>query len=217
MIAAVKGNLLEQRISLDPEVRDAELFTQFTIGGKQFDFTALGARGCAVESSSVDETRGTLQYDLACSLTWFETDHAALGPIRIFQDPRIVNRGSILARRNDRGEYDAPALSYFNQHLIFHIGELYLYYPRAWQVVSAIANWPPENHQYHHLEDKTPVFNLVTRAPNVAVKGISTISIKGTLSDKRLDEIKRKHDAEISAFEKLPATKMAPENLTPAQ
>jgi hypothetical protein len=205
------------RVPFGPETREAELYTQFQIGGKHFDFSAFGARGCSALSSEVDQARGTLQVNLECSLTWFETDHKVLGPIRIFQDPRITNKGWILARRDKDGQYVVPALSYFNQHLIFHIGDEYLYYPRAWQVVSAIDVWPPEFYQYHHLEDKTPVFDLITKKPNVAVKGISTISIKGKLDPAREADIRARCDAEIERFNKLPASKMSPENLTPAQ
>lgn len=208
---------ISARVPFGPETREAELSTQFQIGGKNFNFTALGARGCGVESSELDEARGTLRFNLTCSLTWFETDHKVLGPIRIFQDPRITNKGWILARRDKEGRYESPALSYFNQHLIFHVGDEYLYYPRAWQVVSAITQWPPEFYQYHHLEDRTPVFDLITKKPNVAVKGISTISIKGKLEASRETEIRSRCAEEIEKFNKLPASKMSPENLTPAQ
>jgi hypothetical protein len=210
------GLAIDKRVAFGPETREAELFTQFTIGGRELSLTAAGARGCSVEASQFDAARGTQRFDLTCSLTWFEAEDAVLGPVRIFQDPRIVNRGTILARRTAEGAFETPALSYFNQHLIFHVGELYLYYPRAWQVVSSITQWPPEFHQYHHLEDKTPVFNSVTRAPNVAVKGISTISIKGQLTPDRLDQIRESLAVELDRFDQLPASKMSPEDLTPA-
>jgi hypothetical protein len=206
-----------KNISLGPETRAAELYTEFEIGGRQFSFTALGARGCAVQSAEIDRTRTTLKYNLQCSLTWFETEHKELGPVRIFQDPRIENKGWIYARRNREGGYDTPALSYFNQHLVFHVGEKYLYYPRAWQVVSAITQWPPEYHQYHHLEERTPVFDLLTRRPNVAVKGVSTISILGPLASGEEARIQEACKAEIEKFQQLPATKLSPLDLTPAQ
>lgn len=204
-------------ISLQPEIRAAKLYTEFEIGGTQFSFTALGARSCAVLSSEVDEKRSTLSYNLACSLTWFETEHDELGAIRIFQDPRIENKGWIYVRQDQSGNYSTPALSYFNQHLVFHIGDEYLFYPRAWQVVSSITQWPPEYHQYHHLEERTPVFDLLTRRPNVAIKGISTISILGPLEPDEEARIRAECQAEIDKFNFLPATMMTPEDLTPLQ
>jgi hypothetical protein len=108
-------------------------------------------------------------------------------------------------------------LSYFNQHLVFHVGENYLYYPRAWQVVSSISQWPPEYHQYHHLEERTPVFDLLTRRPNVAVKGVSTISILGPLASAEEARIQKACKEEIEKFNKLPSTMLSPLDLTPAQ
>ncbi len=204
-------------ISEEPEIRAAELNSQFEIGGHWFDVHAVGARGCQVTSREVDDVRQTLKYNLECSVTWFEADHKELGPIRIFQDPRIVNKGWILARKSRDDSYTIPALSYFNQHLIFHIGEDYLYYPRAWQVTSAITAWPPEYHQYHHLEDRTPVFDLLSRKPNVATKGISTISILGKLDSGTEERYRESLAKELDQFNKLPASKMTPEDLTPAQ
>jgi hypothetical protein len=206
-----------KNIKFGPEIRTAELYTEFEIGGKQFNFKALGARSCAVQSSEIDQQRTTLKYNLACDLTWFEAEHKELGPVRIFQDPRIENKGWIYARRNKEGTFETPALSYFNQHLVFHVGEHYLYYPRAWQVVSSITQWPPEYHQYHHLEDRTPVFDLLTRRPNVAVKGISTISILGPLAAGEEARIKKACNEEIEKFKHLPSTMMSPLDLTPAQ
>jgi hypothetical protein len=210
-------SVILRHVGFGAEIREAELYTEFKIGNQPVNFTATGARSCAVESAEVSSSRKTLQFNLQCSLTWFETEHRTLGPIRIFQDPRIVNKGWILARRSGNGQFETPALSYFNQHLIFHVGEHYLYYPRAWQVVSAITSWPPEYHQYHHLEDKTPVFDLITKKPNAAIKGISVIAIKGKLSEERETEINRRLSEELERFAKLPASKMSPEDLTPSE
>ena len=204
-------------IPFGPQISRAELYTELNIGGRDFNFRAAGARSCAVESSSVVENRTTLVFNLTCDLTYFGVEHPDLGSIHVFQDPRIVNKGWIHARRNAKGEFETPALSYFNQHLIFHVGDNYLYYPRAWQVVSAISVWPPEHHQYHHLEDKTPIFDLLTRKPNVAVKGVSTISIFSKLPPDEEKQIRDLCAKEIEQFEKLPASKLAPEDLTPAQ
>ncbi len=215
----IRGNAKPlANFSVEPEIRAAELYTEFTIGGRDFNFKSkVGARSCSAQAVGFEEARGTLTYELACDLTFFATEHPDLGPVRIFQDPRIENRGWIYARRNQDGTFEAPALSYFNQYLIFHLGEDYFYYPRAWQVVSSITQWPPEYHQYHHLETRTPVFDLITREPNVAVKGVSTISILGELDQEQIREIRAAHDEEIAKFKELPASKLAPENLTPAQ
>ena len=207
-----------KQIQYGPEARKAQLYTEFEIQGKQFSFTSpVGSRSCTVVRSSQVKSRGTLVFTLACDLTWFEGEHKELGPVRIFQDPRIENTGWIFARRDKAGKAIGPFLSYFNQHLIFHIGNNWLYYPRAWQVVSSITSWPPEYHQYHHLEDRTPVFDLITRTPNVATKGISTISILGKLTPAEDKRIRERCKAEIDEFNRLPASKMAPERLTPAQ
>lgn len=206
------------KFQLGPEVRAAQLYTEFTIGGKGFTFdSTAGARGCAVRSFEFDKARGTGVYSLACDLTYFAGEHPQLGRVRVFQDPRIENLGWIYVRRNRSGEYQAPALSYFNQYLIFHVGEDYFYYPRAWQVVSAITQWPPEYHQYHHLEPSTPVFDLLTREPNVATKGVSTISILGKVPAANLRRIRADLDEEIARFNALPSSKLRPERLTPAQ
>ena len=170
-----------------------------------------------MNSSELDDRRSTLAYNLSCSLTWFEAEHNELGPVRIFQDPRIENKGWIYVRRARDGQYETPALSYFNQHLVFHIGEDYFYYPRAWQVVASITQWPPEYHQYHHLEDRTPVFDLLTRRPNVAIKGVSTISILGPLKPDEETRIQVACRTEIERFQSLPSTMMSPLDLTPAQ
>jgi hypothetical protein len=206
-----------KEIPFGPEARAAELYTEFEVGARQFSITALGKRACSVDSASFDERHGTLAYKLNCTTTWFETEHKELGPVRIFQDPRIEEPGWIYARRNRDGSYVTPFLSVFNQHLIFHVGDNYFYYPRHWQVVASITHWPPEYHQYHHLEDKTPVFDLLTRRPNVAVKGVSTVTILGQLSKEEDARIEAACKAEIEKFNELPGTKMTPEDLTPAQ
>lgn len=221
---ALKREKDYRTVKFGPEIRRARLYTEFYIEGEKIAFEALGARSCSVNSAAFSAQRGTQLYNLACSLTWFATETSPLGPVRIFQDPRIENLGWIYLRRNeaDSGKRDVsvfqlPALSYFNQHLIFHIGDRWLYYPRAWQVVASITRWPPEHHQYHHLEDKTPVFDLITKEPNVAIKGISTISIEGPLNSDEEAQIVAACEHEIEEFRKLPGTIMSPDDLTPAQ
>ncbi len=205
------------KFALGPEVRAAQLYTEFTIGGKDFTVEAAGARSCSAQQFRFERARGTGVYSLVCDLTYFAADHRELGPVRVFQDPRIENYGWIYVRRNKRGDFEAPALSYFNQYLVFHVGEDYFYYPRAWQVVSAINQWPPEYYQYHHLEPRTPVFDLLTREPNVATKGISTISIQGKVPARDLKRIRAELEEEIAKFNELPSSKLHPERLTPAQ
>jgi hypothetical protein len=201
-------------VKFGPEARSAQLYTEFTIGGARHVIVAYGARSCQPTNVGFAEAQGTEVYSLECDLTYFGIDDSPLGPIRIFQDPRIANLGWIYLRRDQNNNYVFPALSYFNQHLIFHIGGRYFYYPRAWQVVSAITQWPPEYNQYHHLEKDTPVFDLITRQPNVARKGVSTISINGPLAPDEETRIRSIVADEIQAFNNLPASKMSPENLT---
>lgn len=211
------GARSQSNIKFGPEIRRAKLYTEFTFGGKQIGFEAAGARGCAVESSAFQKGRETLVYNLSCSLTYFAAEDTPVGPVRIIQDPRIENKGWIYLRRNQNGDFELPALSFFHQHLIFHVGDRFFYYPRAWQVEAAITKWPPEYHQYHHLEEDTPIFDFVTREPNVARKGISTISIEGRLSPEEEKQIWERHDREVALIQRLPASKMSPEDLTPAQ
>jgi hypothetical protein len=204
-------------ITFGPETRRARLFTEFTVGGQQFSFEALGKRGCSTNSVEFRVQRGTQVYNLTCSSTFFAADNTPLGPVRIVQDPRIVNRGWIFLRRNRKGQFVLPGLSFFNQHLIFHVGDRFLYYPRAWQVVSAITEWPPEFFQYHHLEEDTPVFDFITKEPNVARKGISTISIEDKLTPEEEKRMQLEEERELAIIRELPASKMSPEDLTPAQ
>lgn len=212
-------------IGYEPEIRSAKLYSEFEIGGTKYSFDARGARSCKVNSAEFRDERGTIQYNLVCDLSYFSVDHPELGKITIFQDPRVINRGYILLRRNeseptrrDRSIFELPALSYFNQHLIFKMGERYFYYPRAWQVTASITRWPPEYHQYHHLENRTPVFDLITQSPNAAIKGISTISIEGELTSNEENLIRKAHQTAVDEFLDLDETKlMAPEELTPAE
>jgi hypothetical protein len=206
-----------RHIKFGPETRSARLYTELSVNGQKITIDAVGARGCGVNSLNFQEARGTLIFNLACDLTYFAADDTPVGPVRIFQDPRIENKGWIFLRRNHKGEFELPALSFFNQHLIFRVGENYFYYPRAWQVVSAITAWPPEYHQYHHLEEDTPIFDFLTGTPNVARKGISTISIEGRLAPEEEKRIRDEVAKEIELVNRLPASKMTPENLTPAQ
>ncbi|MHB8464790.1 MAG: hypothetical protein ACYDH6_24640 [Acidimicrobiales bacterium] len=206
-----------ERITFGPETRRARLFTEIIVDGETFNIEAVGKRGCSTNTVAFDEARTTVTYGLECSATYFGAENSPLGPIHIVQDPRIVNRGWILLKRNAEGEFDLPALSFFNQHLIFHVGDRWYFYPAAWQVVSAITQWPPEGHQYHHLEPDTPIFDFVTREPNVARKGISTIWIEGPLEEdenRRYDELIAR---ELKLIDELPASKMSPEDLTPSQ
>lgn len=205
------------QIKFGPEIRSARLYTEISVNDKKFSFDAVGARGCGVTGSEVVNARGTLVFNLTCDLTYFAADDTPLGPIRIVQDPRIQTKGWIHLRRNQEGKYELPGLSYFNQHLIFHIGDRFFYYPRAWQVVSAITTWPPEYHQYHHLEPDTPIFDFLTGEPNVARKGISTISIEGSLTADEEKRVRTEYEKEIEVINALPASKMGPENLTPLQ
>lgn len=201
-------------IKLQPEIRLAKLYTEITVAGKKHDFVALGARSCTPTSfSGFDKQRGTIGYELACDLTYFAADDTSLGPVRIVQDPRIETKGRILFRRGPKGEFGFPALNYFNQHLIFHVGDQFFYYPRVWRVVSSITQWPPEYHQYHHLDEDTPIFDFLTGAPNVARKGVSTISIEGRPSPEQEKRIRSEFAREIALINKLPASKMAPADL----
>jgi hypothetical protein len=204
-------------ITFGQETRKARLYTEITVDGKKFDFEAAGARSCSAQPGAFRQGRDTVVFNLTCALTYFATDDTPLGPVRIVQDPRIVNRGWIYLRRNKNNQFELPALNVFNQHLIFHVGDRYFYYPRAWQVQSAISAWPPEYHQYHHLEEDTPIFDFITREPNVARKGISTISIEGRLTPEEEQQIWADHNREVELIKQLPASKMSPENLTPAQ
>jgi hypothetical protein len=195
---------VQRSISLEPEVRRAHLFTEFTIDGNRIAVEALGARGCQVDTVSVRDQQGTVVYGLRCSLTYFAADDTPVGPVRIVQDPRIDEPGYIYLRRSERGDFVFPALSYFNQH-------------RAWQVVSSITQWPPEYHQYHHLEPDTPVFDLLSGEPNVARKGVSTVSIQGPLDPEEEKAIWADFRREQELILSLPGTIMAPQPLTPAQ
>lgn len=206
-----------RNIRFGPEIRRARLFTEITVGGKTFDIEAAGARSCSTKNLSFSRERTTNVFGLTCDLTFFAADNTPLGPVRIIQDPRIETKGWIILRRNEKGEFELPGLSFFNQHLIFHVGDKFFYYPRAWQVVSAITAWPPEFHQYHHLEDDTPIFDFLTKQPNVARKGVSTISIEGPLTADEERQIREEHAREIETVKALPASKMKPEDLTPGQ
>jgi len=203
-----------EHIVFGPEARKARLYTEIFVAGNKYVFEAGGSRFCSTNSSEFRADRGTLVYNLTCSVTYFAADDTPLGPIRIVQDPRIENRGWIYLRRNKEGHYELPGLSFFNQHLIFHVGDRFFYYPRAWQVVSAILDWPPEYHQYHHLEEDTPIFDFITGEPNVARKGVSTISIEGRFTPDEERRVLEANERELEIIRKLPAHKMSPEDLT---
>ena len=167
-----------RKVTFGPETRSARLYTEIIVDGKRFSFEAAGAGGCSVNSLNLNNSRGSLVYNLACDLTYFHSSDTPLGEVTIIDDPRRPILGSIILRRNQEGQFELPGLSFFNQYLIFHIGDKFFYYPSPWQVISALLAWPPEYHQYHHLEEDTPIFDFNTRTPNVARKGISTISIE---------------------------------------
>lgn len=200
------------RVAFGPEIRAAELYTEFTIGGKQHQLTLKGARSCANKQLSLNSARGTLVYNLQCDLTYFHTPDSDFGPVTIVDDPRRTIEGQILLRRNSSKDYELPALSYFNQYLIFNLGRYFFYYPSPWQVVASITAWPPEYHQYHHLQDDTPVYDFNTREPNVARKGISTISILGPLSPEEESKIRTEHAKQIEIIKQQPGYKVAPED-----
>lgn len=204
-------------VKFGSEIRSANLYTEISVGGREFTIKANGARSCSTNAFGVSEARTTGVFSLTCDLTYFAADHPELGSVKIIQDPRIETKGWIFLRRSENGDFELPGLSYFNQHLIFHIGDNFFYYPRAWQVVSAITAWPPEFHQYHHLEDDTPIFDFVSKEPNVARKGISTISIESELSPEEEKAIRADFAREVKLIKSMPASKMSPEDLTPGQ
>lgn len=201
-------------IKLGPEIRKARLFTEFTVGGKTFAVTALGARSCSPAAAVRDARRETRVFQLSCDLTFFHAAESPLGPVTVIDDPRREITGEIILRRNRRGRIELPGINYFNQYLIFHVGERFLYYPSPWQVVSALTAWPPEYHQYHHLEFDTPIFDFNTREPNVARKGISTISIEGPLSQKEEQQIREAHKREVEIVSRQPGYRIPPERFT---
>ncbi len=215
--AALNAVLHKKNVQIGQEIRRAELYSEVFIGGKKFSFNAKGARSCATIQLDFNKARGTEIFSLQCDLTYFAAEHPELGTIKIIQDPRITTKGWIVLRRNEDQEYQLPGLSFFNQHLVFHIGDNFYYYPAAWQVVSAILAWPPEFHQYHHLEEDTPIFDFITGEPNVARKGISTISIQDQLSDEEEKAIRDDFAREVALINSLPTSKLSPIDKTPAQ
>lgn len=199
-------------VGFGSEIRHAELYTEIYVGDQKFDFVStLGARSCSTNALTLDQARGSLVYSLACDLTYFHVKDSPLGPITIIDDPRREITGSIILRRTGRKDFQLPGLSYFNQYLIFHVGDSFFYYPSPWQVVSAITEWPPEGHQYHHLEDNTPIFDFNTRQPNVARKGISTIKILHTPSSDQEAEIREAHAREVEIVKQQPGYRVPPE------
>lgn len=212
------ANELRSRTSIDkidfgPEIRRAQLFTELLVGESRVEISSvLGARSCSTVDLSYSRTRGTLIYNLQCDLTYFHAPETALGPVTVIDDPRRPIRGQILVRRNQQGRYELPALSYFNQYLVFHVGDRFFYYPAEWQVVAAITEWPPEYHQYHHLENEVPVYDFNSREPDVARKGISTISILDRLSEEEEAEIRAAHDREARLVADQPGFEVPPDN-----
>lgn len=209
---------LKEKIDFDPaliplgqEIRAARLYTEFTVGGRTISIEARGARSCSPNAAVLDGSRSTLAYELTCDLTYFHAAESPVGPVTVIDDPRREIVGRILLRRNREGRFNLPGLNYFNQYLIFHVGEHFFYYPSPWQVVSPLTAWPPEYHQYHHLEDDTPIFDFNTREPNVARKGVSTISIEGPLSEKEEHEIRRRHAEEVEVIRRQPGYRVPPE------
>lgn len=212
--AALPSEVRERNLAKVPpgrEIRKASLYTEFTIQGQTFVVQAAGARSCDPTDLVFSQARNTIVYNLTCDLTFFHTDNSPVGPVTIIDDPRRQIVGSILLTRSREGNFDLPGLSYFDQFLIFHVGDRFFYYPSPWQVVSALTAWPPEYHQYHHLEDDTPIFDFNTREPNVARKGISTISIEGPLTDKEERSIRDAHAAEVKVIQAQPGYKIPPE------
>lgn len=214
----VRRAVLEQehsytKVQFGQEIRKASLYSEFTIGGKTISFDAVaGARSCSTTSLGLDRSRSTLVYSLQCDLTYFHAPDSEVGPITIIDDPRRPILGKILLRRTEDGSFQLPALSYFNQYLVFNIGKYFFYYPSPWQVVSSITAWPPEFHQYHHLQDDTPVYDFNTREPNVARKGISTISILGKLTPAEEKSIREAHAKQVALIKRQPGFKVAPED-----
>lgn len=209
---------LQDRLDFDPklipagrEIRAAHLYTEFTVGGRTIGVEARGARSCTPQSVALDRSRSTVAYELTCDLTYFHAPDSPVGPVTVIDDPRREITGRILLRRKEKGLFGLPGLNYFNQYLIFHVGEHFFYYPSPWQVVSPLTAWPPEGHQYHHLEDDTPIFDFNTREPNVARKGISTISIEGPLSEKEEAAIRERHAQEVEVIRKQPGYRVPPE------
>jgi hypothetical protein len=215
----VNSESLLKQLDIQPGTesrRKAHLFTEIKVDGKSIGIDAVGVRGCTPEDVVYERSRETAVVNLSCSLTYFHNANTELGPVTVVQDPRIENRGYIYLRRGQKNDFGLPGLSLFNQHLIFHVGDRFFYYPRAWQVVSALTAWPPEGHQYHHLEPDTPIFDFVTGEPNAARKGVSVIDIEGPLDDAEAKRLRAAMEKEHRLIMDLPGSKMAPEKATPA-
>lgn len=218
IVEQVKTQLLSPtNINFAPEIRKARLYTEFTIDGEKFEIELYGTRSCDPTAERFAKGRDTKVVDLTCDLTYFANEDTPLGSMKVIQDPRFVTKGWIYLNRTKEGRYQLPGLSYFNQHSIFHIGDRFFYYPRAWQVVSPILAWPPEYSQYHHLEEDTPVFDYLTGEPDVARKGISTISIEGEFTPEEEAKIRAEFAKELEVIKALPPSKMEGISLTLAQ
>ena len=72
-------------------------------------------------------------------------------------------------------------------------------------------------HQYHHLEEDTPIFDYITGTPNVARKGISTIDILDRLTKKEEEQIRYEYAQEVELVNNLPQNRMTPSEFTPGQ
>jgi hypothetical protein len=210
--AVITQNTNYSNVVFGYEIRKAELYSEFTIGKKKFSVHLVGARGCSTEILAYSSPRTTLVYNLVCDLTFFSGDHPELGPITIIDDPRRKIVGQIFLRRTSPNSFRLPGLSYFNQYLVFNIGKHFFYYPSPWQVVSAISHWPPEYHQYHHLEEDTPLYDFNTREPNVARKGVSTISILGPLTPAEEQDVRAAHARHVEKVKAQRGYAVAPED-----